>query len=117
VKLNKQLEDVKNREAEKKYAKLSGRCFKCRNCYSLAEKPSDYWWLYCRVLRIDGVMADCIVFQIDKNGRIEVRNEQYYCEPFVSGGYQEIGVEDLIKAWEEIESAHCAFHIALFRRK
>ena len=71
-------------EAEKKPIRLAliGKCFKYRNCYSCPEKPSDYWYLYLKVLRIKGANAIVEEFQCDKYGEIQIKpaKEIYYPE-------------------------------------
>ena len=57
---------------------LVGLCFRTRNNYSCPEKPSDYWWLYVRVLRVDGGALRGLRFEVDKNGTVRVDKDGFY---------------------------------------
>ncbi len=57
--LQKQLDEIKKQEEKElvdkhypEFKKFEGKCFKMRNNYSLPEVPSDYWWLYKKVVKI-----------------------------------------------------------------
>ena len=57
--LKKQLQEIKNLERKKliekhypKFKKLEGNCYKKKNHYGSPEKPSDYWFMYTKVLEI-----------------------------------------------------------------
>jgi len=54
---------------------LVGRCFRYKNSYSCPEKPSDYWWLYKRVLGVKtGRYEEVFIeqFETDKNGETTI---------------------------------------------
>lgn len=86
-------------EAAERYAKnkpLVGQCFKVRNCYSSPQKPSDYWWLYVKLLRIDGYHFQAFSFQTDKHGRIEIRTSDYHAG---TDGCISISAAEFNRAW------------------
>jgi len=47
---------------------LIGKCFKYRNCYSIPNKKSDYWFYYTKILSVSGTWVYAQSFQIDKYG-------------------------------------------------
>lgn len=62
-----------------------GKTFRTRNNYSCPEKPSDYWWLYAKVTRMDeGGLLYATTFQTDRYGQITIQYDncihhaQYY---------------------------------------
>lgn len=94
--LQKELNDIAEKERQqiikenypaikKKY---EGQYFRVRNCYSMAEKKSDYWFLYHKVTAIrpedvydingNGIAAHCeaYCFQTDKYGNISIENKK-----------------------------------------
>lgn len=57
--LLKELEVINKQESEKlietyypQFKEYEGKCFKKQNHYSCPEKPSDYWFLYHKVVKI-----------------------------------------------------------------
>jgi hypothetical protein len=61
------------------------KTFRTRNSYSCPEKPSDYWWLYAKITRMDeGGLLYATTFQVDKYGHVYiaydtcVHHAQYY---------------------------------------
>lgn len=54
--------------------KWEGTYWKYQNCYSSPQSPEDYWWLHRYVWNVtaDGYM-DLMEFQIDKDGKLDVR--------------------------------------------
>lgn len=71
-KLRKRLSTIDHNEAQQANEKLLGKCFKYRNNYSCPKKPSDYWWLYVRVGKVDGNVLSGLEFQVDKYGEITI---------------------------------------------
>ena len=52
-------------------------CYKFKNCYSCPEKPSDYWWLYIKILSIDSRdYVNVLEIQKDKHGAISINNRE-----------------------------------------
>lgn len=73
---------------------MVGLCLKTRNNYSCPEKPSDYWWLYAKVLRAsEHGSLQCLQFQIDKDGGVFVKPDEYY-HPNHLGTYQTISPDE-----------------------
>lgn len=89
--------EVRERVAEAN--SLLGRCFKYRNSYSCPEKPSDYWWLYLRVVGVDKFGGlECFEFQIDKYGDLSVRPKRHAYLSIT--GYTTIRLTEFSRAWE-----------------
>jgi hypothetical protein len=76
--LRGELNRIKEAEADKAYSALVGKFFKAKNHYSCPEKPSDYWWIYVKVLGVSGGGLSCTSFQTDKNGEVNVRPDAFY---------------------------------------
>lgn len=69
------IEDAARRDTN---GKKVGKFYKTRNNYSVPSKPSDYWWLYECVTRMDdGGFLWTMAFQTDKNGTISIEPERY----------------------------------------
>lgn len=80
-----------------------GKCFKYRNCYSCPEKPSDYWWLYARVERLDdGGNPIGWSFQKDKDGVMQIAHLQRVHQMF--GGWVEITTHEFYVAYAALLS-------------
>lgn len=93
IKINKLKDDLVKLEKEnflksKEYKDAQskvGKFFKYKNCYSCAEKPEDYWFLYSYVKKVN---LDCCNhsinypvfeverFQIDKYEDINIKSEK-----------------------------------------
>lgn len=72
-------EQVDEREIAPKRRALVGRCFRYRNCYSCPDKPSDYWWLWLRIVGVDGGCVLCVQTERDKYGKITIENHAIPC--------------------------------------
>jgi hypothetical protein len=91
--------------------KYEGKYFKYRNCYSCPAKPSDYWWLYVKVVEIkpsdiydtrgNGITSEYrgYSFQKDKYGQITIQNER---KSYIHGLGKEITEMEFKKAWKNI---------------
>lgn len=78
-----------------------GKCYRYRNCYSLPEKPSDYWWLYARVERVDeGGWPVGWSFQVDKDGMITISPLQRVHQMF--GGWSEITTHEFYVEYAKV---------------
>lgn len=118
--LQKQLDAIAKQEQkemiEKHYPEFKdfeGRHFKTKNNYSSPEKPSDYWWLYTKVLTIkpediydtgiNGIASHFkgYSFQTTKYGNVEIeKNKQGYIHSLG----QEITEKEFIEAWNKLMS-------------
>jgi hypothetical protein len=90
--LRRELRKIEDAEATERNRHLLGRCFRYRNCYSLPQKPSDYWWLYVQVLSVEGDAATVLQFQTDKDGRMELQPRHFAHAASLTAGdsYQSI---------------------------
>lgn len=96
------IEDADRYERNKE---LEGKAFKYRNCYSCPEKPSDYWWLYIKVLKVTRDHIETKEFQTDKYGEITVRmRKRHYRFLFGEGSRIEIKPSELEKAWKALKA-------------
>ncbi len=105
--LSVQWNKIKDKEDAAIDASFLGRFFKTRNNYSCPKKPSDYWWLYAKVVCVkSGIKATS--FQVDCNGRIEIRQNDYFMSNTLLS-YTEISQLQYEKAWlkclEQISAA------------
>jgi len=84
----------------KENAKKVGKFFKTQNSYSCPEKPSDYWWLYAKCIRMDedGFLYS-FQFQTDKNGCLDIRPEHY---SYYLNGFSEIPKTEFERAWKTL---------------
>lgn len=101
--LRKQLHRLRDLELKERSVALLGRCFKYRNCYSLPKKPSDYWWLYVKVVSVN-YWPVTFEFQTDRNGRIEVKQNK--CASGLDNGnesYTEISQKEFAAAWNRLQ--------------
>ena len=69
-----------------KYKKLVGTYWKYRNSSSCPKEASDYWWLYIQITEIstDGHARGKEV-QIDKEGKLTMREERWLPLPMLDG--------------------------------
>lgn len=75
--IGEKISDIESTATRKANQAKVGKFFRTRNSYSCPEKPSDYWWLYAEVTRMDEYgMLYVTEFQTDKNGDINIRFDQ-----------------------------------------
>ena len=119
--LQEELRQIEEKEfnelIEKHYPEfkaLEGKCFKVRNCYSLPETESDYWFLYVKIQKIDKddlyKSSDNILsrfhgwsFQTDKYGSISVEFD-YNSYVHSMSEETEISNEEFKEAWLKLQS-------------
>jgi hypothetical protein len=96
------LHRLKDAETLKESRALVGKCFKYRNCYSCPQKPSDYWWLYVKVVGVGDYWPTTLEFQTDKDGRIEIKTSD--CAVIrEGGGHIEIPAKEFNAAWKKLQ--------------
>lgn len=99
--LRAELYKVEDAERKAEHAKLIGRCFKYRNCYSCPKEESDYWWMYTKVTGMgDGYWPKAFQFQTDKDGKIEIEYARHHAN---LGGYVEITAKEFNAAWRKLQ--------------
>lgn len=82
---------------------LEGKAFKYRNNYSCPEKPSDYWWMYLKVLKVSKDYIDTHEFQTDKYGEITINlRKRHYRHLFGAGSRIEIKPAEFDRAWKAV---------------
>jgi hypothetical protein len=96
------LSRAKQRVHDAENQAVVGKCFKYRNSYSCHEKPSDYFWLYLKVVKAAGGRLETFTFQTDNRGRFEVetRSNLYH----INEGYREISGKEFQSAWDKLMS-------------
>jgi hypothetical protein len=91
---------IKAEEFRRANAPKVGKTFKTRNNFSCPEKPSDYWWLYSKVTRMDNDgMLYATYFQTDKYGNISVCFDHY---AYHMQGHQQIPAAEFNRAWKKM---------------
>lgn len=98
----RKLSKIETAENYAEAKQLLGKCFKTRNNYSCPEKPSDYWWLYCRIIKVDKD-ADMrgFKFQTDKRGAIFIDPNEYVFRHM--NGWQEISLAEYKQALSKLQ--------------
>lgn len=82
---------IQDREEGELNAALYRKCFKGRNNYSCPKKPSDYWWVYVKILSVDGRWVSALSFQDDKCGQLTYKIDKAIMgSHYRSDGYKEI---------------------------
>lgn len=71
-----ELDEIKQAAAAKANSALIGKCHRYRNSYSCPETDVDYWWIYRRVIAVDGSWLKTFSFQTDRNGKVTVQTEK-----------------------------------------
>jgi hypothetical protein len=97
----REIQQIEEAEDTKRHRALVGKCFKYRNCYSMPQKPSDYWWMYCRVDRVRGGAAYGLKFQTDSNGLMSISSERVSYAPAMAhedGDYKQITKAEFVRA-------------------
>lgn len=95
-------------ESQKRYEENKatlGKHFKYRNNYSCPEKPSDRWWLYAKVTKIDKYgYISTLQFETDKYGHISVK-ENDHCYHMGNGdGWNAISAAEYNRALRSLKS-------------
>lgn len=72
--IGNKIDKMKSAEVRKANSPKVGKFYRTRNNYSCPEKPSDYWWVYAEVTRMDEYgMLYVTEFQTDRHGNISIR--------------------------------------------
>lgn len=100
VRARRALEKIEAAERLAENKKLIGKCFRVRNNYSVPAKPSDYWWLYTKVIGADAYNLKVFQFQIDKDGRIDINQRELYRRV---SDYQPITTDAFTRAWKSVQ--------------
>lgn len=66
--IRREVMKLQEEREQKEFEKLKGKCFKYHNCYSLPKDDSERWWLYARIVRVEGGSVYINSFQTDKDG-------------------------------------------------
>jgi hypothetical protein len=79
-----------------------GKCFRTRNNYSCPEKPTDYWWLYVRVVGVRHGSVVCHLFETDKYGKVMIDFNAFRYAHSLDQGYTPISRAQYDKAWKAL---------------
>lgn len=85
--------------AEEENRLLVGKCFKFRNNYSVQLKPSDYWWLYRKVLAVNGRTVTVLDFQTYNYVHVTVQEQATFC---AMADRIQIPVKEFDAAWTKM---------------
>lgn len=98
--LRAELDKIEEAEEQERNAGLIGRCYRYRNTYSCASKPSDYWFMYGRVLSVEGHSATVLMFQTDSGGQMTLHPKECHSAAMLAGAgaYQQITRKEYDKA-------------------
>ncbi len=69
----RELHDIKEKEVAERNLSLVGKCFKFSNSYGSGEK----WWLYSRIVGVEGSYFKYLVFQECNLGKVTVETREY----------------------------------------
>lgn len=83
--------------------KLEGKAFKYRNSYSCPDKPSDYWWMYTKVLKVTRDFIHIHQFQTDRYGSVTIDLEKKHYRHF-HGGFVEIKSSEFERQWKALKA-------------
>lgn len=74
--LREELDEIEHDKEEYEKRDMVGKCFKYKNCYSMPQSESDYFFLYTRVFRhVDGNVK-ILQFQTDMDGCVRIDVEE-----------------------------------------
>lgn len=68
-----ELDERKDAEAEKRNAALIGKCHRYRNSYG---GDSEHWWIYRRVIGVNGIWLKTFQFQTDIRGQVRIDTKE-----------------------------------------
>lgn len=98
---NQRLHAIRDAERFVENKHLVGWHLKTQNNYSCPEKPSDRWWLYAKVQKIDKAgMITLFMFETDKYGHTTTRTDEYR---YQVDGYTKIPAREFDKAWRSFQ--------------
>lgn len=93
LRISNEIYELKEPYERQECENFVGLCLRTRNNYSCPEKPSDYWWRYVKVLRIDGGGLRCLRFEVDKNGAVFAEPDEFNM-PGTLAGYEPISPDE-----------------------
>lgn len=93
---------IRDEKSKRESAALVGRCFKYRNSYSCPKEPSDYWWMYTKVVSVGEYWPVALEFQTDKDGQITIATKECFHR---LGGHDEISVKEFNAAWRKLQQS------------
>jgi hypothetical protein len=93
-----ELDARKDSKLNKANAALVGTCQKFHNSYG----DGDKWWLYRRILSVDGMWCNAFRFQLTSNGKIDIDTK--YADS-LSTGWLPCSESEYNSAWEALEDA------------
>lgn len=96
-----ELEDRKDAKANKVNSHLVGTCQKFRNSYG-AGYDDGPWWLYRRILSVNGMWCNSNRFQLTPKGHIDI--DMNYHDS-LSNGWLPCTESEYTSAWEALEDA------------
>lgn len=97
IRAAKEAEESQRIEANRAFV---GRAFRYRNCYSVPQAESDYWWMYGLVTEPDSYTCRGLTVQRDSQGEISIKPNGWI-NP-TDGGWTEIPVEEFWAAASDI---------------
>lgn len=97
------LYNIESKEEENRNKNLVGKFFKFKNSFSCPKTDEDYWWLYIKIVKVDGSYLKCIQFQKDIYNKIKIVYNKTI--PYCANMFKiEISEEEGLNAWQEIHN-------------
>lgn len=95
-----ELADLENADATLRNSQMIGKCQKFSNSYG----SGDRWWLYRRILSVDGNQCACFRFQTTSSGLMEIQARE--CE-YIGGvnEWHDIDESEFNAAWDSMKAA------------
>lgn len=98
---NQRLHAIRDAERYDENKGLLGKTFKCRNNYSCPKKPSDYWWHYVKVQKVDDAgMLTVFMFETDMYGKTSTGIYEHRCQ---LNDYTPCPTAEFNKAWRTFQ--------------
>lgn len=96
------LREMDDEIARRENAKLIGKCFRFRNCYSCPETEADYWWTYIKVVDLADEGDSLIVFkfQTDSKGEVAIAVREHMWK--IIDGYEECLARQFHMEWTDL---------------
>lgn len=102
--LHVELRDREEAALKEQGQPLVGKCYRYRNCYSCPQTEKDYWWLYKRVVSVEGSSLHTFSFETDRNGDIRIQHDEFgHTMQFLNNMYEEIPAKTFNREWRKVQ--------------
>jgi len=94
-----ELQERKDTKLNKQHAPLVGTCQKFKNSYG---GDGESWWLFRRILSVNGQWCKSFRFQVTSTGRIEIETHKH---DSLAENWLPVTESEYTQAWEALEDA------------